>query len=488
MQKTRKTVFSWGQKLVNMQGTKEFVEAVKNREIDIVEHTKNVLKECKRLNAEYNYFNEICDELALNQAKNLSQNPYGKLCGLPVTIKDNICVKGVETTAGSRILKGYKPEFNATVVQRIIDEGGIIIGKTAQDEFGYGSFCTNVGLDYSIPLNPVDKERVCGGSSGGCAGITNALSVPHISIAESTGGSIANPASFCGVQGLCPTYGRVSRNGLLDFANSLDKIGPMARKTEDLALMLEIIAGNDLNDSTTINSNTENYQDYLKKDLKGMKIGVIKESFSETIDPVIQKNMNKTIESLKELGAECHEVSLQMNFEYGVQVYFLLATTETSTNLAKFCGIRYGAQEELNNEHFNDYFKKIRSKHFGKEAKRRIMLGTFARMAGHRDAYYVKAAKIRSLMIQEYKDLFTEFDLLLSPVTPILPPKINEIDKLSLLQTYMTDQLTTGPNLCGMPHLTFNAGYLDNLPVGLMLTADHLQEKKLIQAGHALEK
>src|SRR3989338_5967533 len=223
-----------------MTTIREFVRTVQESGIDIVEHVHKVIDDVRLINEEYNYFNVICEELALQQASNLKKNPKGKLAGVVVSVKDSICVKGVESTAGSRILKGYHPLFNATVVDKIIKEGGIIIGKTSQDEFGFGGFSTNVGLGYKVPKNPFDKERSTGGSSGGSAGITKKIDYPHLSLGESTGGSIVEPASFCGVVGLCPTYGRVSRFGLIDYANSLDKIGPMSRSVYGAALMLEI--------------------------------------------------------------------------------------------------------------------------------------------------------------------------------------------------------------------------------------------------------
>ena len=464
---------------------KNYIESVKTGNFDVLENTKKVLEKCKEYNEEYHFFNVISEETALEQSKLLS-NPKGKLAGLPVSIKDCICVKDVESTAGSRILKGYKPLFDATVVKRIKKEGGIIVVKTAQDEFGFGGFSTNVGLDYEVPLNPNDKERSCGGSSGGAAGIAKKADFPHISIAESTGGSIVNPAAFCGVVGLCPTYGRVSRNGLLDFANSLDKIGPIGKRVYDVALMLQVIAGHDEKDSTSSDREVDNYTEYVGKPISELKVGVMKESFNDVIDPVIQDAVRETTERLKSLGASCEEVTVPMNFNHGVPVYYLLAMSETSTNLAKYCGMRYGKHETLEGG-FNEYFSKVRSQHFGKEVKRRSILGTFARMAGYRDAYYIKAAKIRTLMIQEYKKLFEKYDVLLSPVTPILAPKFEDINKMTPMQAYMTDQLTTGPNLCGMPHMSVNVGYHENIPVGVMLVADQFKEKNLIQVGSSLE-
>ncbi len=461
----------------------EFTKKVKSGEIDIIKNTIHTLDECKKINSEYHYFNTISEELALFQAKEMEKNPKGKLAGLPVSVKDCICVKDVETTSGSKVLKGYKPVFDATVIERIKHEGAIIVGKTSQDEFGFGGFSTNVGIGYKVPLNPFDKERSTGGSSGGSAGIIQKASFAHVSLSESTGGSIVNPASFCGVFGLCPTYGRVSRYGLLDYGNSLDKIGVMSKYIEDIALMMEVIAEHDPRDSTSANLPVEKYSDFLKKDIEGMKVGLIKESLGEGTDEAVKKHTLAFVEKLKSHGAIVEDVSLPITMEYGLAVYYLIATSEASTNLAKYCGMRYGFHEELKGN-FNEYFSHVRENAFGQEAKRRIMLGTFARMAGYRDAYYLKAAKIRTMIIDEYKKLFKRFDVLISPTVPILPPKFSEIEKLSIVQNYMIDILTVGPNLAGVPHMNIPVGFQNGLPVGVMAIAGHFHEGELIRVGN----
>jgi len=472
---------------------KDFVNKIKNNEIDIVEHTEKVIEECKKINKEYNYFNVISEELALEQAKDLQRQIKNndkniknkKLLGVPISVKDGICVKDVESTAGSRILTGYKPLFDATVIKRIKNAGGIIIGKTSQDEFGFGSFNVNVGLGFEIPKNPFDKQRSCGGSSGGGAGISQIAGFPHIALGESTGGSIAEPASFCGVFGLCPTYGRVSRYGLIDFANSLDKIGPMGKNSYDVALLLEIISGFDQNESTTINKPVENYTESINKNVKNLKIGIIKESFND-IDNKINKKINENIKKLEENGVETEEVSLKLPIKHGLATYYILATSEASTNLAKYCGMRYGVSDRLEGN-FNEYFTKIRSHNLGKETKRRIILGTFARMSGYRDAYYIKATKVRTLIVKEYKKLFKRFDALISPTTSILPPKFSEIEKLSPLQQYMMDIMTVSPNVAGLPHLNVPVGFVDKLPVGMLMIGDHFEESKLVQLGSVFD-
>lgn len=468
----------------------EFVKKVQKKEIDIVEHTHKVLEKIKQINRDYHYFNAISESLAIGQAEKIKKDPKGRLAGLPMSVKDCICVKDVESAAGSGILKGYKPLFNATAVQRCIDEGAVIIGKTSQDEFGFGGFSTNVGVGYKVPLNPFDKQRACGGSSGGSGGISQLADFPHVSLGESTGGSIVNPASFCGVFGLCPTYGRVSRYGLIDYGNSLDKIGPMSKELDSAALAMEVISGFDEKESTSLDKPVEKYASFAGKGAKGMKIGIVKEAFGKGVDDAVSKKVWGAVKELEKNGAKYEEVSLPLTMKYGLSVYYLIATSEASTNLQKYCGMRYGKHERLEGS-FNEYFTKVRSLNLGKEAKRRIIIGTFARMAGYRDAYYMKAMKVRTRIIDEYKKLFKKFDVLATPTVPILPPKFEEIEKLSLLQNYMTDILTVGPNIAGLPHLNVPVGFEAvkgaKLPVGMLLIGDHLQEGKIIQAGSGVK-
>lgn len=468
----------------------EFITKVKNGELDIVEHTHQCIADAKKLRKKYHYFNYISEELAIQQAEDIKNNPdkfkKGKLVGVMISVKDSICVKGVESTAGSRILKGYTPLMDATVVERVKKEGGIILGKTAQDEFGFGSFSVNVGLGYSPPKNPFDPERSCGGSSGGAAGLAQKADFPHISIGESTGGSIAEPASFCGVFGLTPTYGRNSRYGLIDFGNSLDKIGPMGKTITDLALLQDSMSGYDPKDSTSLEEKPSNYHKTCCNSPKGMKVGIIKETFTKEVDEKIQKHVHAGIEKLKDAGVSVEEINLAFPLKYSMAVYYMIGTSEASTNLAKYCGMRYGHAEKLEGN-FNAYFTKVRSMHLSEEAKRRIIMGTFARMSGYRDAYYIKAAKVRTLIIQEYKKAFQKYDAVLSPTAPVLPPTFKEIEKLTPLQNYMMDLMLTGPNVAGLPHLNVPVGFEGKLPVGMLLTGDHLQEEKLLQLGSVFE-
>ncbi|MFH1592438.1 MAG: amidase family protein [Candidatus Woesearchaeota archaeon] len=439
----------------------EFVKKVQNKEIDILEHTHKVLEQTKKINKEYNYFTTISEELALQQAKQLKKNPKGRLAGLPISVKDSICVKDVESTAGSRMLSGYYPPFNATVIENAIKQGAIIIGKTTQDEFGFGVFSTNT---QKIPKNPFNKERTAGGSSGGCAGFTQKAEFPHLSIAESTGGSIAVPAAFCGVAGLTPTYGLVSRYGLIDYASSLDKIGAMAQDPEDAFILLNTIKGYDEKDSTSLKAKESN-----NKEVK--KIAFVE----ETLD--INKEFTNLIE--KRIG-NYDTVSIPSIKKYALPAYHIIAFSEASTNLAKFTGLRYGATEKIEN-YYNEYFPKIRSKYFEKETKRRIILGTFTRMAGFREDYYIKAMRVRTLIINEYQRALKDYDILISPTTLTTALKFSEIEKLTPLQQYQMDLLTVAPNLAGLPHLSMNIGSINQLPVGMMATANHLNEAKLLK-------
>lgn len=440
---------------------------------DLGDFYARFFQELERVNRKYNLLVKV------------SRNPgnrKGKLKGLPVSAKDCICVKGLQSAAGSKILEGYTPPFSATCIERAQKEGGNIIGKTQQDEFGFGTFSANSG--FGVPKNPLDPTRSCGGSSGGAAGLVAALDFPHIALAESTGGSISCPASFCGVVGLTPTYGLVSRYGLIDYANSLDKIGVMGRSVWDTALMLSVIAGHDERDSTSLKQKPMDYTRGLDQGIRGIKIGIPRE-YLQGIDPGVEKAFRDGIERLESLGARCQEMSLP-NTRYALSSYYMIATAEASTNLAKFCGMRYGASLPLKGN-FNEYFSRVRSKYFGQEAKRRVLLGTYARMAGYRDQYYLKAMRVRTLIIREFKKAFGKFDTLAAPTMPCTAPRFSEIEKMNPIQQYMMDVLTVAPNLAGIPQLSVPFGKSRGMPVGLHLLGDHLQEGKILRAGTALE-
>ncbi|MBI4009751.1 MAG: Asp-tRNA(Asn)/Glu-tRNA(Gln) amidotransferase subunit GatA [Candidatus Aenigmarchaeota archaeon] len=455
---------------------KQFLQDVKSGNIDLNDFFSGVIEKCEVIQEKYDAFITLLEKLQAPRSK-------GKLYGLPLSVKDNICTKNIQTTAGSKILEGYIPPFDATAIDRTRNEGAVIIGKTVMDEFGFGTFSVN--STYGIPKNPLDLDRTCGGSSGGASCLTSAADFPHVALAESTGGSISCPAAFTGTVGLTPTYGLVSRWGLIDYANSLDKIGCIGKNVYDIALLLSAIAGNDSHDSTSLSVPKQDYTKYLTKDVKGMKIGIPKEYF-EGVNENISKIIWAAIKKLEDEGATYKEVSLP-HTQYALPSYYIIAVSEASTNLAKYAGMRYGLHMALQGN-FDEYFSTVRSNGFGEEAKRRIILGTFARMAGYRDAYYLKALKVRTKVIEDFKKTFKKFDVLAAPTMPVVAPRFDEIEKLSPIEVYMMDILTVAPNLAGIPMISVPAGEVNGLPIGLHLMGDHLEEKKILQVSHAFTK
>ncbi len=387
--------------------------------------------------------------------------------------KDNICATGFQARAGSRILEGYRPPFDATAVRKMREANGILIGKTNMDEFGFGTFCTNSA--FGIPRNPHDVERSCGGSSGGAAAIT-ALLDKHVALAESTGGSISCPASFCGVIGLTPTYGRVSRYGLIDYANSLDKIGLIARNSDDLKRFLPIISGPDRKDPTSC------VQPQLQ--LGGFKVKsvAVPEEAMQNLDPAVRIAFEAALEKLRKMGIESHRVSMP-SLGFALAAYYVLATSEASTNLARYKGMLFGVRGGHIDQGFNDYFSEVRSANFGKEAKRRVLLGTYTRMVGFRDRYYLKALAVRQLVIKEYNGLMEQDDAILTPTMPFIAPRFSEIAKMKPLEVYQADYLTVPPNLTGMPHLSLPCAYHDGMPIGMQLVAPHWEERRLLDVA-----
>ena len=427
----------------------------------------------RELDEKYRFMNAFAEE---------ETHGEGLLKGYAVSVKDNVCVNGVETKAGSKILKGYVPPFDATVVAKSRSEGGFIIGKTTQDEFGFGTF--NVNTPYKVPLNPHNPERSTGGSSGGAACLTAVAYFPHVAISESTGGSISCPASWCGVVGITPTYGRVSRWGLIDYANSLDKIGVMTKTVSEAAMFLGVISGPDKYDSTVLKATVP---DYTRMDsVEGMRIGVPKEYLGEGVDPKVEEQVWGSIKKLESKGASISEVSLPHS-KYSLSSYYIIAMAEASTNLARFSGLRYGLQKPIEGD-FNQYFSEVRTEGLSDEAKRRVMLGTFTRMAGYRDAYYLKALKVRTMIIEDFKRAFKKVDVLAAPTMPVVAPRFDEIAELEPIQHYMMDILTVAPNLAGVPMVTVPCGEADGMPVGLHLIADHLNEIKALEAAQEVEQ
>jgi aspartyl-tRNA(Asn)/glutamyl-tRNA(Gln) amidotransferase subunit A len=435
----------------------------------------SVLERAHRINHRYRAFNHV--------AESLEAEDGGRLAGVYVSVKDNVCVKGMPSTAGSKVLEGYMPPFDATVVAKCRLEGAAILGKTAQDEFGFGTF--NVNTPYSVPLNPRDTERSPGGSSGGAAVVTAVADFPHLAIAESTGGSISCPASFCGVVGMTPTYGRTSRWGLIDYANSLDKIGCMGRTVRDAALLLSVISGPDRYDSTVLHAQVEDYAAQAGEPVEGLRVGVPREYFGEGVDQGVSDVVWGGVKRLEDQGADVREVSLPFT-RYSLSSYYIIAMAEASTNLAKYCGLRYGLHLPLEGS-FDEYFSAVRSVGFGDEAKRRIILGTYARMAGYRDAYYLKALKVRTRVIMDFRRVFEAVDVLAAPTMPVVAPRFDEIAELEPIQHYMMDILTVAPNLAGVPMVSVPCGESDGMPVGLHVMADYLGEGDMIRAAAAVE-
>ena len=433
----------------------------------------NVIERTLKLDEKYRFLNALTEETTSGQ---------GRLEGYAVSVKDCICTKGLESKAGSKILEGYIPPFDATVVQKARMEGAFILGKTTQDEFGFGTF--NVNTQYKVPLNPHDPERTCGGSSGGAACLTAVADFPHAAIAESTGGSISCPASFCGVVGVTPTYGRVSRWGLIDYANSLDKIGVMAKTVDEAGLLLTVISGADQYDSTVLDIPDEDYGVTVPS-VENVRIGVPTEYYAEGVDERVKDTVWRALKRLESQGASLHDVSLP-HTGVSLSSYYIIAMAEASTNLAKLSGLRYGLQLPVEGN-FDQYFSKVRAQGFGDEAKRRIILGIFTRMAGYRDAYYLKALKVRTRVIEDFKKAFRQVDVLAAPTMPVVAPRFDEIAQLEPVQHYMMDILTVAPNLAGVPMVSVPCGNIDGMPVGLHIMADHLAESRALSLAKAWE-
>lgn len=464
----------------------ELASLIQKGDLKARDVTEQFLSNAKRLNPKINAFiswnDRAVDEAARIDVEISKKSPVGKLAGIPIGIKDMLCTKGIRTTAGSKILDNFVPPYSSTVVNRLLDAGAIVLGKTNQDEFAMGSSTENSA--YGITRNPWNLECVPGGSSGGSAAAVAALMVPA-TIGTDTGGSIRQPASFCGIAGIKPTYGRVSRYGIIAFASSLDQAGPMARSVQDCALLLEMISGFDERDSTTSKKAVPAWSAKLTDDLKGLRIGKPKEYFAEGLDPEIASSVNKAIEVLKSRGAEVVDVSLPMT-KHAISVYYLVATSEASSNLARYDGVRYGVRAP--GEDLESLYRNSRGLGFGPEVKRRIMLGTYALSSGYYDAYYKKACQVRRLIQQDFLSAFSKCDLLVSPVTANPAFKIggNIKDPLTM---YLNDIYTTSTNLAGLPGMSVPGGWTKSgLPIGIQLTGKHFDEQTVFNAGYAIER
>ena len=462
-------------------------DGIAAKELTAVELCQNALDRIEML-ADLNAFLTITQESALARAAELDRlaargEDLPPLAGTIIAVKDNMVMRGVRTTAGSKILVNYSPPYSATVVERLEAAGAIIIGKTNCDEFAMGS--SNENSAFGAVKNPWDRQRVPGGSSGGSA-VAVASGMAMVSLGSDTGGSIRQPASFCGVAGLKPTYGRVSRYGLIAFGSSLDQIGPFANTVTDVAQVLKVIAGHDSNDATSSNLPTDDYITSLADDLKGLRIGVPKEYFGEGLDEEVRNSVAAALQAYRELGANVVEVSLP-HTEYAVPVYYLIATAEASANLARYDGVRYGYRAEEAYT-LQEMYSRTRDESFGSEVKRRIMLGTYALSAGYYDAYYGKAQKVRALIEQDFREAFARCDVMATPTAPTPAFRLGEKtdDPLAM---YLSDIYTITLNLAGVPGLSLPCGLSSQgLPIGIQLIGRHFDEAGLLRAGHHLEK
>jgi aspartyl-tRNA(Asn)/glutamyl-tRNA(Gln) amidotransferase subunit A len=455
---------------------KEHLERLAAGDVNLDDFAPRVIEKARSMQGRYSAFITINERLA-------SEKTPKQQMKLPFSVKDNICTRGLRTTAGSKILDNYVPPFDATAVHQIKNAGGFVIGKTAMDEFGFGTFSTNCA--YGAPKNPIDPSRVCGGSSGGAACVAAAAEFPHIAIAQSTGGSITAPAAFTGTVGMTPTYGRVSRWGLIDYANSMDRIGVIGKCVYDAALGLSMIAGYDPLDSTSLNAQKTDYTTLIGGDIRKLRIGVPKEYFNGDGSAAVKKNALDLLQRLERFGVVWEEISLPYT-KYAISAYYLIALAEASTNLAKFSGLRYGMEGDLDGN-YEEYFADLRGRSFGEEAKRRIILGTYARMSGYRDAYYIKALKVRAKIIAEFKDAFARVNVIATPSMPIIAPRFDDVEKLSPIDAYGMDRMTVPANLAGLPTISVPSGSEGGMPTGVQFIADHERDGMLIALAGACE-
>lgn len=463
-------------------------KALLNKEISAVELTNATFKRIEEVEPKVEAFNCLTKDFAIETAKKVDEKiskgeELPLLAGIPFSLKDNMNLIGYPTTASSKILENFISPYNATVVEKLIDNLIPIVGKANLDEFAMGSSTENSA--FKKTKNPWDLNKVPGGSSGGSAASVAACEAA-ISLGSDTGGSIRLPASFCGIVGMKPTYGRVSRYGLIAFASSLDQIGPFGRCVEDAAMLLEAISGVDAKDSTSLNVPVEKYSTFLKNDIKGMKIGVIKELMSEGLTPDVQNAMQSAIDTFKKLGAEIQEVSLPY-LEYSIGIYYIIATAEASSNLARFDGVKYGYRAK-DARNLMEMYTKTRAEGFGPEVKRRIMLGTYALSSGYYDAYYKKAQQLRALVKEDFDRVFERVDLLLSPTCPNTAFEFGSKTE-NPLEMYLTDIATISANLAGIPAISVPGGFdSSGMPIGVQLLAPQLGEVKLFNASYQFEQ
>lgn len=458
------------------------------KERSAVEITQAALDAIHALEPKLHSFLHVMADQALAQAQQVDAQiaageAVGLLAGIPTGLKDNLCTQGIPTTCGSRILQNFVPPYESTVTQKLRDAGAIAVGKTNMDEFAMGSSTETSA--FQLTANPWDLTRVPGGSSGGSAAAV-AGGECVVSLGSDTGGSIRQPASYCGIVGLKPTYGRVSRYGLVAYASSLDQIGPFGRSVEDVAILLEAIAGYDPQDATSLNVAVPDYTQSLIPDLKGKKIGIITETYGEGLDPDVEVATRQAIQVLQDLGAEIIDISCP-RFRYGLPTYYIIAPSEASANLARYDGVKYGYRKE-DAANLMELYTSTRASGFGAEVKRRIMIGTYALSAGYYDAYYLKAQKVRTLIKQDFEAAFEQVDVLVCPTAPTTAFKAGEktADPISM---YLSDLMTIPVNLAGLPGLSLPCGFDgQGLPIGLQIIGNVLREDEVLRAAYAYEQ
>ncbi|MDQ7839141.1 MAG: Asp-tRNA(Asn)/Glu-tRNA(Gln) amidotransferase subunit GatA [Thermodesulfobacteriota bacterium] len=461
-------------------------ELLLKKEVTSVEITGSVLARIKEVDHKVHAYLTLTPEVALEQAREadriLQKGEGGPLTGIPMSIKDVVCTEGIRTTCGSYILKDFVPIYDATVIRRLKEAGAVLLGKVNMDEFAMGSSTENSA--FHITRNPWRLDYIPGGSSGGSAAAV-AADECIASLGSDTGGSIRQPAAHCGVVGLKPTYGTVSRYGLVAFASSLDQIGPLTKDVTDCALVLNAVHGHDPLDSTSAPRPRMDYTKALVKGIKGIKIGIPKEYFGPGLSPEVEKSVRNAIETLSSLGAETVEISLP-HTEYAVAIYYIIAPAEASSNLARYDGVKYGYRDAEAKE-LLEMYEKTRSGGFGAEVKRRIMLGTYALSSGYYDAYYKKASQVRTLIAEDFKKGFDRCDVILTPVAPTPPFKIGE--KVNdPFQMYLSDIFTVPANLAGLPAISVPCGFsAEGLPVGIQLLGNHFAEEKILQVAYNFE-
>lgn len=457
-------------------------------EITVPEVVKAYIEKIKQDDEKIKAYVTVCEEEALQKAEEIQAKfdageEVGPFAGIPVAVKDNICTKGVKTTCSSKMLENFVAPYSATVYQKVEGAGMIMLGKANMDEFAMGGSTENSA--FFKTHNPINLNKVPGGSSGGSAAAVAGNLAP-VSLGSDTGGSIREPASFCGIVGIKPTYGLVSRYGLVAFASSLDQIGPMGKDVEDCAKLLNVIAGHDEMDSTSAKLDKKDYSRALVSDVKGLRIGVPKEFMGEGVNQEVREAIQKAIEEYKALGAVVSECSLPAT-EYALPAYYIIACAEASANLGRYDGIRYGYRTP-NYENLQDIYRNSRSEGFGEEVKRRIILGTYVLSSGYYDAYYKKAQKVRTIVKQGFDKAFEEFDVLLTPTVPMTAFDIGSKIQ-DPLEMYMTDILTVSVNIAGVPAISIPCGKdHEGMPIGMQLIAKHFNEEKMIQAAYTYEQ